>query len=371
MSRGSIVLTGATGFLGMEVLARLLEHDDREVLALVRAPDTAGAEARVDAVLRRLWRDGGPPEYRERVRAVPADLVRPGLGLSSASRAMMADRAGTVLHCAASISFDLPLAEARLINVEGTRQVIALAREARENGSLQRFIHVSTAYVSGRHRGLFRERQLDVGQTFRNTYEQTKYEAEHLVSEASDLSPAIARPSIVMGEAATGWTPAFNVLYWPLRAFARGLFEVVPTRAEGRVDIVPADYVADALVHLIDRPEAGVFNLVSGHDAATVDELAELACAHFDKPRPPFVEPGTGTGTSTTDEHGAVYFPYFDMNVVFDDARARAVLGSAGIRAPRVSEYFATLMRYAERARWGKRELTREEAAEENLPAAA
>jgi thioester reductase-like protein len=371
MSRGSILLTGATGFLGMEVLARLLEHDDREVLALVRAPDTAGAEARIDGVLRRLWRDGGPPEYRERVRAVPADLTRPGLGLSSAGRAMLADRTGTVLHCAASISFDLPLDEARRVNVEGTRQVIALAREARENGSLQRFIHVSTAYVSGRHPGLFRERQLDIGQTFRNTYEQTKWEAEHLVNEAIDLSPAIARPSIVMGEAATGWTPAFNVLYWPLRAFARGLFEVVPTRADGRVDIVPADYVADALVCLIDRPEAGVFNLVAGHDAATVDHLAELACAHFDKPRPPFVEPGTGTGTATTDEHGAVYFPYFDMNVVFDDARARTVLGSAGLQVPKLADYFPTLMRYAERARWGKRELTREEAAEQDLPAAA
>jgi thioester reductase-like protein len=362
MSRGSILLTGATGFLGMEVLARLLEHDDREVLALVRAADTAAAEARLDGVLQRLWRD--PARYRERVRAVPADLTRPGLGLSSGARAMLADRTGTVMHCAASIAFDLPLAEARQVNVEGTRQVIALAREARDRGSLQRFVHVSTAYVSGRHPGLFRERQLDVGQTFRNTYEQTKHEAEHLVWEATDLAPAIARPSIVMGEAATGWTPAFNVLYWPLRAFARGLFEVVPTRAGGRVDIVPADYVADALVHLIDRPEAGVFNLVSGHDAATVDELADLACAHFDRPRPPFVEPGTGTGTTTADEHGAVYFPYFDMNVVFDDARARAVLGTGGIRAPKLADYFATLMRYAELARWGKRDVVREDVAD-------
>jgi long-chain acyl-CoA synthetase len=371
MSRGAILLTGATGFLGMEVLARLLEHDDREVLALVRAPDTAHAEARIDGVLRRLWRNGGPPEYRERLRAVPADLTRPGLGLSTAGRAMIADRCGTVLHCAASISFDLPLDEARRINVDGTRQVIALAREARGQGSLQRFIHVSTAYVCGDVRGPFGEDDLDVGQSFRNTYEQTKNESERIVAEADDLSPAIARPSIVMGESTTGWTPAFNVLYWPLRAFARGLFEVVPTRADGRVDIVPADYVADALVHLIDHPETGAFNLVSGHDAATVDHLAELACAHFDKPRPPFVEPGAGTGTATTDEHGAVYFPYFDMDVVFDDARSRAVLGSAGIRAPQLADYFGTLMRYAERARWGKRELTREEAAEEDLVAAA
>ena len=104
------------------------------------------------------------------------------------------------MHCAASISFDLPLDEARLINVEGTREVIGLAREAKSCGRLDRFIHVSTAYVAGITKGTFRERQLDAGQEFRNTYEQTKWEAEHVVNDAADLNPVIARPSIVMGE---------------------------------------------------------------------------------------------------------------------------------------------------------------------------
>ena len=104
------------------------------------------------------------------------------------------------MHCAASISFDLPLDEARAINVEGTREIIGFAREAKNAGRLDRFIHVSTAYVAGITEGTFRERQLDAGQEFRNTYEQTKWEAEHVVNDASDLNPVIARPSIVMGE---------------------------------------------------------------------------------------------------------------------------------------------------------------------------
>jgi thioester reductase-like protein len=364
MSRGAILLTGATGFLGMEVLARLLEHDDRDVIAPVRAPDTAAAEARIDGVLRTLWRDPSP--YRGRVRAVPADLTRPGLGLSSAARAALAERTGTVLHCAASIAFDLPIDEARAINVDGTRRVIEIAREA---GTLQRFVHVSTAYVAGRTRGSFGEDDLDAGQTFRNSYEETKHEAEHIVAQADDLAPAIARPSIVMGASTTGWTPAFNVLYWPVRAFARGLFDAMPARPDGRVDVVPVDYVADALVHLIDSREGGVFNLVSGRDAVTADELADLACAYFDRPRPPFVPPGAGAGSAAADEHGSVYFPYFDMDVVYDDARARAVLGPAGIRCPRLTEYFGTLMDYAEQTRWGKRPLIREDAVAASTPA--
>jgi thioester reductase-like protein len=364
-----IFLTGATGFLGMEVLARLLERGDREVRALVRAPDQAAADERLDGVLRTLWRD--PQPYRARVRAVPGDLTRAGLGLRPTDRTALAEDVGAILHCAASISFDLPLEEARAINVEGTREVIGLAREAKTLGRLERFVHVSTAYVSGTHASTFRERQLAANQQFRNTYEQTKWEAEHIVAGARDLAPAIARPSIVMGESDSGWTPSFNVLYWPLRAFSRGLFASVPAHADGRVDVVPVDFVADALVHLLDRDDEGVFNLVAGRGAATVTELVELACERFGRPAPELVPPGSDA-SAAADEHGAVYVPYFDMRVVFDDARARKVLGPAGIRAPRLAEYFSTLIDYAEAARWGKRPVTREEARERPAaPAAA
>jgi thioester reductase-like protein len=357
--RPAIFLTGATGFLGMEVLARLLEAPECDVLALVRADDDAAAERRLDAVLATLWDDPSP--YRDRVTAVRGDVTSPGLGLGSGPwRRELAERTHAVVHCAASISFDLPLHEARAINVDGTARVLDFAAEAQARGGLERFLHVSTAYVAGRFEGTFRERQLDTGQSFRNTYEATKWDAEQIVALARELGPAIARPSIVMGESDTGWTPAFNVLYWPLRAFARGLFGDVPALPEARVDVVPVDYVADALVHLLARREAGVFNLVSGDAAPTVDELIGLAADWFGKPRPALVDPVDPGDVG--DDHGAVYVPYFDMRVVFDDARARSVLAPAGIEAPPLRDYFGTLMEYAEAARWGKRPMGREAA---------
>ena len=269
------------------------------------------------------------------------------------------------MHCAASITFDLPLDEARQINVEGTREIISLAREVKDAGGLERFIHVSTAYVAGITAGTFGEDQLDTGQEFRNTYEQTKWEAEHVVDEASDLDPVIARPSIVMGESGSGWTPAFNVLYWPIRAFSRGLFAEVPARPEALVDVVPVDYVADALVFLLEDTSAtGVVNLVSGAEACTVDELVGMTASAFGKERPPVVAPGsTGTGSSHADDQAAVYFPYFDMDMVFDDSHARELLGAAGIKCPHLTDYFPHLIDYAQRTRWGKTPLTREEAA--------
>jgi thioester reductase-like protein len=351
----AVFLTGATGFLGMEVLARLLEAGDRDVLALVRAGDDAAAEQRLEGVLSMLWDDPSP--YRERVTAVRGDVTQPGMGLD-ARWTELAEKSHAVLHCAASISFDLPLPEARAINVDGTARVLDFALEAQARGGLERFVHVSTAYVSGRHEGAFRERQLDTGQSFRNTYEQTKADAEQIVAMARELGPAIARPSIVMGESDSGWTPAFNVLYWPMQAYSRGLFKELPALPTGRVDIVPVDYVADALVHLLDRREAGVFNLVAGRNASTVDELTTLASEYFGKPVPPFVDPVD----PDSDDHDSVYVPYFDMRVVFDDARARSVLAPAGIEAPPLREYFGRLMDYAEHVRWGKKRITREAA---------
>ena len=79
-----VFLTGATGFLGMEVMARLLERGDREVIALVRAADDAAAQERLDGILAKLWADPSP--YRDRARAVAGDVTSPGLGMDAGTR---------------------------------------------------------------------------------------------------------------------------------------------------------------------------------------------------------------------------------------------------------------------------------------------
>src|SRR3712207_1838530 len=177
---------------------------------------------------------------------------------------------------------------------------------------------------------------------------RSKWEAEHVVGGAGDLAPAIARPSIVMGESDSGWTPAFNVLYWPLRAFSRGLFNEIPSLPSAHVDIVPVDYVADALVRLLDVDDQGVFNLVAGRDAPFAKDVGEMACHRFARPLPRVV----GGGGPDVDDQGVVSMPSFDMEVVFDDTRGRAALD--GLRRPRLTEFFVRLMHYAEASRWGK-----------------
>ena len=88
------------------------------------------------------------------------------------------------------------------------------------------------------------------------------------------------RPSIVVGDSRTGRTSSFNVLYGPLKAFARGRIPAIPARRSSPVDIVPVDYVADRAYELVTRGPDGTFHLVAGRNATTVGRLIELAAGH-------------------------------------------------------------------------------------------
>ena len=368
---GSVLLTGATGFVGMELLARYLERGRRRVVTLVRASDDAAARGRIDRVLGNLF-GGRADHYADRVDAIAGELTAPRLGLDDARFTELAEGIDSIVHSAASVSFALPLDQARAINLEGTRNMLELADLARERGGLERYGHVSTAYVAGTHSGSFAECDLNVGQEFRNSYEQSKFEAEQLVQSRDGLPFTIMRPSIVVGDRRSGWTAAFNVLYWPLRAFARGLFTAVPGVPTAPVDVVSIDYVSDAIYELCES-SGGVgetYHLTAGADASTIQEIASAASRYFDRPLPRVLSPtefdelqGERAQTERSALEGSsVYFPYFSVGTVFDDTATRARLEPRGITSSPLGEYLERLLDFATRSRWGKRPIARGEA---------
>lgn len=346
---GTVLITGGTGFLGMAVLARLLESErGPEILLGVRAADDAQAQVRVEQTLARLYER--PPASASRVRGLRMDLTDPDLTLAPA----IAERVERVVHCAASIAFTLPIGEARAINVEGTRRLLQLARTMPR---LERFVHVSTAYVAGRRPGVFCEADPG-GESFRNTYERSKLEAELTVTAAADLPTVIVRPSIVVGESDSGWTSAFNVLYWPLQAFARGLLTSLPADPDGIVDMVPVDYVAEVIERATFTPGlSGRLHAVAGESAVSVRELIELACAELEREPPRLAAPSA----LAEDDPLRVFAPYFDVATRFDDRRTRALMGGER-RAPAPGAYLERLLEFARAARWGKQPISREAA---------
>ncbi len=363
-----VLLTGATGFIGMQVLARYLERTTRPVYVLVRGRDRREASARLELTLSRLY--GPVHPFAGRAIAVRGDITRPALGLGPKVDDL-AERVSEIVHGAASVSFSLGLHESRAINVSGTRTVLRFAERCQMRGGLRRMSYVSTAFVCGEHDGCFSEDDLCVGQSFRNPYERSKFEAERMVGSARERVPVtVLRPSIVVGERESGFTTSFNVLYWPLRALAGGAYSALPARADTPVDVVPVDYVADAIFALTGAREAEgtTFNLTAGSHTSSVGEIVELACRFFGRPPPRLVDPrlyqrlvhpvlmslSRDERLRRTLKRSEVFFPYFAAKGTFDDRRTRVALRSTGITCSPLKSYFDRLIEYALATDWGR-----------------
>jgi thioester reductase-like protein len=371
----AVLLTGATGFVGMELLARYLERTQRHVFVLVRAESREHARQRMQGTLEAALGSASP--HAERVTALAGDITEPRLGLHADDAEDVAAAVGEIVHGAASVSFDLGLADSRSVNVEGTRRMLDFAELCHSRGGLRRFSYVSTAYVAGEHTGVFGEDDLDVGQQFRNAYEQSKYEAECLVAtRRSRLPITVMRPSIIVGDSHTGWTASFNVLYWPLRALARGSYPALPARRSAPVDVVSVDYVADAIFALGQAPEAlgRTFHLTASGEASSIGELLGLAVAGLECAQPPVIPPRlyrhlvlpvlvrARPQAKPFLQATEAYLPYFAMKVTYDDACARAALGPADVAPAPLATYFPRLLDFALATDWGRRPLSRAQA---------
>lgn len=249
-----VLLTGATGFIGTQVARCLLEDEEVTVLALVRANSDEEAARK----LSREWFDW--PELTNalgsRIEAVCGDVSLFKLGLTDATYGNVAERITHVIHAAADLRL-VSIEELRKTNVQGTANVIELAKKAHRHHGLERFSHVSTAYVAGARTGLVLEDALTDEFGFSTDYERSKYEGELLVQALkAELPVSIFRPSMVVGDSQTGAIKTFNTFYFPLRLYLTGKIRFLPVSRSLRINIVPVDYAAKSLVNLTFDPQA-------------------------------------------------------------------------------------------------------------------
>jgi thioester reductase-like protein/NADP-dependent 3-hydroxy acid dehydrogenase YdfG len=235
------VVTGGTGFIGRRVVSKLLAaFPDVEVGVLVRRTSLARFE--------RLAADWG-----DRAKPVVGDLTAPHLGLTDETLAGLTD-VEHVVHCGAI--YDITAAEAaqHAANVDGTRSVIAFAR--RLNATLH---HVSSIAVAGDFRGEYTEADFDVDQNLPTAYHRTKFEAEQLVRCEPGLRYRIYRPGAVVGESRTGEMDKIDGPYYLFGVLAKlaklPSFTPIMLPDTGRTNIVPVDYVVDALIWLMHTPD--------------------------------------------------------------------------------------------------------------------
>jgi len=362
-----VFLTGATGFLGGHILARILRHyAGAKVVVLVRPSGQQSARERVDHLLGRMLGPGAAERFAGRVEVVQGDIGEAGLGVEPSVHAALRTSVDQVIHCAAAVRWDLSLEDARRDNVDGTRHVLEFADALR---SLGRLDYVGTAFVAGEREGRVLEDELDVGQTFRNTYEQTKMEAEQAVRAFAEAhATAIYRPSVVVGDSKTGAMSSFQgasqIFLFYRQFFSRGLAVPVPVDLTSRLDLIPIDYVIDAFFALMHTEQSlgRTFHLASGPENVLTfdemfDEMAKLTGltrpstipldTYFKSVRPLLTSTLKGWALETMLK-AEKYIPYASSKLLFDKTRTDSGLRGSGVVTPHPRSYLDKQVQYQE-----------------------
>ncbi len=239
-------VTGYPGFIGKQLVQTLARKDPAARIVMLVQPKFAAEAA----------------QYASRIKGatlqlLTGDVVDMHLGLAGPEYQDLCETVTHVFHLAAISYLGMPREVAFRVNVDGTRNVLELARDAKR---LERFVHFSTCYVSGDRVGVIAEDELEQGQAFRNAYEETKYEAEKLVQKAMGSLPiTVIRPSTVVGDSSTGEIDRFEGPYYlGMLLVLSPLVLPLPLPGNGvaPLNVVPVDFVTEATWTLAMKPEA-------------------------------------------------------------------------------------------------------------------
>ncbi len=249
----TVFITGVTGLVGSYITKVFLENGHR-VYALARPKDEQGAQQRVGDILK-FWNEKILDEYGSNLIVIEGDITKPNLGLTIIERDVLKNEIEEIFHCAAATQLNLPLAELRFINVEGTRHVLELGYEWNKNGKLKKVNYFSTAYVCGDYEGIFKEGDLEIGQKLHTSYEQSKFEAEKLVKayRKKGLWIDIFRPAAVTGESATGRTFKFEHIYELLYLWSLDVLDFFPNEESFSIDFACIDHIAQAILSIFNN----------------------------------------------------------------------------------------------------------------------
>ncbi|MEU3161114.1 amino acid adenylation domain-containing protein [Streptomyces griseoincarnatus] len=240
-----ILLTGATGFVGAHLLARLLADTEAEIVCAVRAAGVPEATTRVHEA---LTRHGLTLDDRaaNRVTALPADLARPGLGLPRETLSDLAANCDAIFHNAATVSIMRDYATLRAANTESTRQLLRLAAV---NSTPLHYVSTLSVAPPASLSPEVPEEFLPHHEGLRYGYQQSKWASERLLEQAAKrgMPVTVHRLGRVTGPADTGYVNERDFLWSVLRAGIPA--GIVPELFEDEV-WTPVDFVARSLVHL-------------------------------------------------------------------------------------------------------------------------
>ena len=349
----ALLITGYPGFLARWLLRKWLQTDDRtELYVLVEASEVEHAEQALARIDRTTTRDLG---VSERVRILTGDVTSMDLGLSGDEFREVTDRVREIYHLAAAHTLSGDRRQAEAVNVQGTANVLALARSVR---TLERFVHFSSAYVSGKRTGVIMEDELTQGQAFRNAYEDTKHQAEVLVQRAGERLPVtVIRPAGVVGDSRTGEIDRFDSVYHiGMLLVGSPLAIPIPQAGEGSapLNLVPVDYLIDAVHAIVSHPESvGRTYHVVDPNPLPARRVYEAIAARAGKKLPKYSVPVNltkallripGLERFAAVSHEAI--DYLNNMAFYNSRNTMDALEGTGLRCPHFEDYVDVLMQY-------------------------
>ncbi len=357
----NILITGGTGFLGWNIVKELLK-DNNVIYLLARAKEKQSPHQRINSLLDKDFKKIRIKEIKNRIKIVEGDIIEPGLGIEGTQRKGLVRKIDTLYHCAALCEFGVPLEKIRNVNVEGTKNVLEFAKECREKSQFRCFNHISTAAVAGDYCGIYYEDSLDKRQSFNNTYEQTKFEAEELVQSYRNegMSIAVFRPGVITGDSITGEAGNFQMFYQFLHILSLELFKELPINRANDYGLIPVDYVAKAICLISSNTHNNKTYHLINSNAIPFDFFLEVAGSYFGFRIPRLVTDGDYHYANLSGFRQKLinfYLPYLiHKKLVFDTNNFEAAIDGQKFSWPKVDEGFLIrLFRYCNKIGYIKR----------------
>lgn len=359
---GTYFVTGYPGFIGKRLVAHIAEQDrGAKIYLLVQPKFLKDAQRYTDRL------------QGANVELLSGDVVDMHLGLSADEYRRVCDEVTDLFHLAAISYLGVPKETAWRVNVDGTRNVIELARDCQH---LVRLNYFSTCYVSGDRVGVIAEDELDAGQSFRNAYEETKFHAEQLMRRASKSLPVIIyRPSSVVGDSRTGEIDKFEGPYYlGILLVTSPVTVPLPLPGDGvaPLNVVPVDFVVSAVWAISKNPRSlgKTFHLVDPNPMSA-RRVYELVAEKTQRKLPKFHLSARATDMVlrlplleklARPQRAAIN--YVNHLAIYNSDNTLELLDGTGIRCPPLRSYLDKLVEFV-RDYYKKQ---REEAAEVEDP---
>ncbi len=244
----NVFLTGGMTFVGKALTRKLLDNPKITLHSLV---------SKEKQEILQKFRSQLSAEQNDRFITFSGKVTDMDLGLSGTEVSFIQENIDTVFHLEFKNRIGVRDKDIQEVNVDGTRNIIEFSKELK---NLKHLLHVSSCFVSGNRIGVIQEDELDCGQSFRNLYEKTKFEAEILMERAKkDLPISILRPSIILGDSKNGAIEYFDGIYYTaiLIVTSPVAFPLpLPGQGVAPLNLIPIDFLVNAACVIAQKEEA-------------------------------------------------------------------------------------------------------------------